>query len=79
MLSKCAAPGCGAAFRYLHSGRLFQFERREITASPPDRIPPRSLEFFWLCEKCASRFRLVADATTGVRVVPLARIGASAA
>ena len=27
MISKCANPGCSTRFLYLHSGKLFRFER----------------------------------------------------
>ena len=77
MLSKCANPGCRAAFRYLHTGRLFQFERRDPPARVGERIPAQSVEFFWLCDDCAPRFQLVSDANR-VRVIPVSRRQASA-
>ena len=78
MLSKCANPRCVASFRYLHSGRLFQFETRGRPQTEGDRMPVQSVEFFWLCEECATRYRLVSNNDGGVRVIPFSRHSASA-
>jgi hypothetical protein len=81
MLSKCVNPGCTASFRYLHSGRLFQFETRSRPQSQAEgeRMPVQGVEFFWLCEDCAIRYWLVYDPDRGgVRVVPYSRREAGA-
>jgi hypothetical protein len=74
MLAKCSNSCCSASFRYLHSGRLFHFEKRlqpTLEAETP-RIRSNGVEFFWLCADCAAEFTLVPDRAQGVRVVPLA-------
>lgn len=78
MLSKCANPACRESFRYLHSGRLFQFETRDRPQAQGERMPVQAVEFFWLCDECATRFSLAADAGGGVRVIPLSRREAGA-
>ena len=75
MLSKCANPPCSASFRYLHAGKLFRFETRDMPEAQPGivRLPPQNVEFFWLCESCVQEFTLVSDPVDGVRVVRLSR------
>lgn len=71
MTSKCANPGCSAAFRYFHEGKLFQFEVRLLdeltismhTASHSDQ-PSREIERFWLCDSCSKRMTLVREPLT---------------
>ena len=57
MLAKCANPACSAPFRYLHEGKLF---RLDLGAGPPsvNGHAPRQLQYFWLCERCASTMTL---------------------
>jgi hypothetical protein len=75
MLSKCANPGCSAAFLYLHEGKLFRLDTSvEILAQTPVREmtkPSRHIEFFWLCDPCAAELTLGYNKATGIRVVPL--------
>ena len=74
MLTKCSNSSCSASFRYLHSGRLFHFEKRlrpTLEAEAP-RMRSNGVEFFWLCEDCAAEYTLVPDRAQRVRVVPLA-------
>jgi hypothetical protein len=52
MLSKCANPGCPAPFLYLHQGRLFRFD---FGSDSPAGQSGRNLEFFWLCDQCATK------------------------
>jgi len=58
MVSKCANPQCGAAFLYLHQGKLFRIETDAgWPQDPPDpsaRKPIRRLEYFWLCDDCGA-------------------------
>jgi hypothetical protein len=74
MLSKCANPDCSAPFLYLHRGKLFRIERRTpLTSTEPvafEKIPPLSIEYFWLCETCSEQLTVV-RAERGIRVTPL--------
>jgi hypothetical protein len=81
VLSKCANPECDARFRYLRSGKLFQFEVSALhetleMKSPsgtrtPIKKPAHKVEHFWLCEECAELLTLKNDKHHGVIVVPL--------
>jgi hypothetical protein len=68
MLSKCANPGCPAPFLYLHQGRLFRFD---FGSDSPAGQSGRNLEFFWLCDQCATRLTLSDQKGVGVKTVPL--------
>jgi hypothetical protein len=54
MIAKCANPECGAPFRYLREGRLFQVDRDAAghrIVGPfllSEGGPPHQLEHFWL-------------------------------
>jgi hypothetical protein len=83
MLSKCANPGCPAPFLYLHQGKLFHLE--SATGDPASQAtnkPARRIEFFWLCDECASGLTLRYNRQRGISVIPSqkmpARGGASA-
>jgi len=72
MLSKCANPSCTASFRYFHQGKLF---RMEVGTSEPDEAvltragkSVRRAEFFWLCDRCATRMTLEHNSSGGVVV-----------
>jgi hypothetical protein len=78
MISKCANPACSARFLYLHTGKLYRFEReiRDDTQpllgfGPDTRRHGRGVEFFWLCEKCALSLTLVHCRGVGVTTHPL--------
>jgi hypothetical protein len=79
VISKCANPKCPAVFRYLHEGKLFEFEMRSfdelLTDPSPEGSrdkPSREMECFWLCDSCASTMSLVHKPHTHeVIVVPL--------
>ena len=75
MLSKCANPGCPATFLYLHQGKLFRLDASiEIVAGTPvveAKKPARRLEFFWLCNQCATELTLGYNKGTGIKLVPL--------
>ena len=47
MVSQCVNPDCGEPFVYLRNGRLFAVPRRSASGGRA------SVEYFWLCEKCA--------------------------
>jgi hypothetical protein len=75
MVSKCANPDCSASFRYVHNGKLFRVEtsggqdrRRAMGRDEELNKPLRRLEFYWLCDECATRFTLVHDKESGVTV-----------
>jgi len=78
MLSKCVNPNCSAPFHYLRDGKLFRWDGIGIThhleALSHNNKPNRKVEFFWLCESCASRLTVVFQEGVGVTVRPLARI-----
>lgn len=73
MISKCANPACSASFRYLHEGKLYQFERKkneEIRflqeVDPGARKSSGGIEFFWLCDDCAATMTLTYRKGIGV-------------
>jgi hypothetical protein len=62
----------------MHEGKLFrmeteiQSENSSSLAYGPDRKRSmRHLEFFWLCDNCASTMTLVYEKGVGVRAKPL--------
>jgi len=80
MLSKCANPACSASFLYLRKGKLFRMETSAGYEARPDfardgdtKIPVRHLEYFWLCEECASRMTVVFEKGLGITTKPLTR------
>ncbi len=80
MIAKCANPECGAPFRYLREGRLFEVDLDAAghRVVGPFRIaenggPPHRLEHFWLCGACCRRLTLAIDPQHGVVTVPLPR------
>ena len=86
MVSKCANPNCAAGFRYFHIGKLFRMEtspglerRRSMGQDEVLSRPLRRIEFYWLCENCASKMTLVCDENSGVSVQPYARAVSAAA
>lgn len=64
MVSQCANPECGAPFLYLREGRLFAFSQR--SSSPSNS----TVEYFWLCGKCAEKLRIAFSNDCGVRLAP---------
>lgn len=85
MLSKCANPGCSAAFLYLSRGKLYRWETatapngRTFGADPQAQSTSRRLEFFWLCEDCATTMTLTFRKGIGVVPQPLLRAKAATA
>lgn len=80
MVSKCANPGCSAVFRYLHAGKVFRvevespkFDNAEFGRDVEMKKPARRIEFFWLCQECASKMTLVFSKDNGVKTKPIAR------
>lgn len=80
MLSKCFNPDCAAHFLHLHTGKLFRFDFKGVRAQHEYGSElARGVEFFWLCDKCAGKLTLVADAAHQIRAVPLHSRSAAAA
>lgn len=84
MIAKCANPECGAPFRYLREGRIFQVDRdpcgrRIVGPFLISEGPPHQLEHFWLCGECARTLTLAVDPERGVVTVPLPALGRRAA
>ncbi|HVO82405.1 MAG TPA: hypothetical protein VMT28_16870 [Terriglobales bacterium] len=79
MVSKCANPVCSSPFLYLHEGKLFRFEHSGgangagFGFEPEAKKQARRVEFFWLCDHCASNMTVVFQTGVGVAVRPLAR------
>jgi len=77
MLSKCANPDCSHRFLYLHEGKLFRWDGREIVQDSHFRTdrskPSRKLEFFWLCNDCSRWMTMVFREEKGIIVRPLPR------
>ena len=79
MLSHCANRPCSRPFLRLGQGRLFLVEAeyatksREVSVplSPYARRPPRRVERYWLCDRCAESLTLVHDRHRGIVLVPL--------
>jgi len=79
MLSHCANPQCSKPFLRLRQGRLFlvetgcvaKLEKLTTQASPYVRYPPRHVERYWLCDRCAEVWTLVHDRTQGIVLLPL--------
>ena len=64
MVTKCANPSCNASFQYLRGGKLFLVDlHRSHSGSEPDRTgaPERSVEYFWLCDRCSSELTVTVD------------------
>jgi hypothetical protein len=78
MLSKCANPSCTAAFLYLHEGKLFRMEvvqrgngAEEDPKRDGDGRTTQRLEYFWLCDACATQMTIVRTAGGRVKTEPL--------
>ena len=73
MVSKCSNPNCSASFLYLHRGKLFRFDAPNGRETPDwsSPKPVKSVQFFWLCEACVTKFTMVTDAGKGARLVAL--------
>jgi hypothetical protein len=85
MVSKCANPECSAPFRYLRFGKLFRVEmQRDPSVSQalePMFAPQKSARrahFFWLCDGCSSKVKLVLG-KNGIAMEPLVRTRAASA
>ena len=65
MLAKCANPICGAHFRYLSQGRVFNVplygtESENGTDTTAKRYAyPQRVEHYWMCARCLMTLTLV--------------------
>lgn len=57
MLAKCANPICGAHFRYLKQGRIYNVPI--YNADERSSMWPQRVEHFWLCSNCCVTLTLV--------------------
>lgn len=75
MLSKCVNPECNAPFHYLREGRLFRVDvgKKASPKAPAanSKKPVRSVEYFWLCGRCANHVTVKFDEADAPVVVPL--------
>lgn len=74
VLQKCANPVCGAQFRYLHQGKLFEVEIQYSDSPPPnDQREPSNgnvhVERWWLCSGCAVHTTVRFDRKQGLVMV----------
>jgi hypothetical protein len=81
MLSHCANSQCRKPFLKLRDGKLFLVEVNRVSR-PGDsprpavlraRLQQRSVEHFWLCDECATRWSLIYDRDQGIVLTPLRR------
>lgn len=74
MLAKCANTSCTTPFHYLREGKLFQMETGLGGPQPAgDKKPAHRIEYFWLCNRCATEMTLAYERGKGVVAVPLTR------
>lgn len=78
MVSKCANPECSATFLYFHVGKLFRIEtdsgqerRRAMGADSEQKRRMRHIEFYWLCDMCSDKMKLVFEKGVGIVVQPV--------
>jgi hypothetical protein len=85
MVSKCANAGCSEPFLYLRSGKLFRVESELMPGAGQTsesmfapQATTRRAHFFWLCNACSSKVRLVIG-KDGIATEPLVRARAAGA
>ena len=87
MLSQCANSQCGKPFLKLREGKLFVVETEGVPR-PEEKIPAsfastrrqqRSIEHFWLCDNCATRWTLIYDRERGITLTARIRPNTNAA
>jgi len=78
MLRKCANPACGCAFRKMSQGKLFLLEMDSLVSGSSRRENRRALaqrvEYYWLCDQCASVLTLSYTRELGMVAVPLVNV-----
>jgi hypothetical protein len=81
MLSHCANSQCRKPFLKLRDGKLFLVEINRVARLGKSLHPAfvrahqqqRTVEHFWLCEECATRWSIVYDRDQGIMLTPLRR------
>lgn len=76
MLSKCSNPKCSSVFLYLHEGKLFRYETADRSHGDSNGGFKKSMgrmEYFWLCDDCASQMTLTFKDGEGVAIRRMAR------
>lgn len=63
MILECANPACHADFDY-HEGQFFRFRKPPGEDGRPAN--PHSVQHFWLCGRCAIRYRLQSEPARGI-------------
>lgn len=60
MVAKCANPSCSRTFHYLAEGRLFRLEADPALSlsDNPTFDGSKVVEYYWLCEPCATSMTL---------------------
>lgn len=71
MVGTCANRHCGAPFLYFRAGRLFTFDLNDAPSLEGRGADQRTVEHFWLCDRCASTLTLTLERGRGVVVGPL--------
>jgi len=73
MLAKCANPSCFRSFLNLREGRLFRLEADPAfsLSDNPTVSGSNIVEYFWLCDACATSMTLRLDEKGTVAVEPL--------
>lgn len=90
MLAKCANPICGAHFRYLNQGRIYNVPI--YSADERSCLWPERVEHFWLCSICCvtltltlregkaevrERYPLLTDGAPEAPIPPISRTAAA--
>jgi hypothetical protein len=75
MVKTCANPKCGAAFRYLHEGKLFVFEGSEHPQPNGGQVgrAPRLARFYWLCNVCSRTMTIAVGPKRAATLVKIAQ------
>jgi hypothetical protein len=78
MISHCANPGCTLPFHYRRGGRLYRFDITSPSTPCADvrnaictLKPSRATVFFWLCDRCSSKYSLKFNFRDGISLAPL--------
>lgn len=88
MVSKCLNSCCSATFRYLGKGRLYcidfaDLSKRNVLAGKRTVTTIRSkawpIEYFWLCERCATTMTIELSDAGELRLAPVEASAGSAA
>lgn len=62
MLTCCANPNCKQPFRFINTGRIYEFDFDRSHKHQDvlwESTPRPAVEHFWLCENCCQSYTLV--------------------